>query len=84
MSFAKVVVLLILTTIAVLMAISSPADAACACSGVGVSNGYYAQPCPYGAYGYGPGYSPQVQARPRAPKGTKSKKTAPKAKPDAQ
>ena len=55
MSLVRVVQLLGLMAVLVFAAMPSPADAACACSRVGQSNGYYATPSAYGSYGYGYG-----------------------------
>jgi hypothetical protein len=88
MSLVRVVQLLSGVAILVFAAMSAPADAACACSRVGQSNGYYATPSAYGAYGYGYGatYSPQqVQAQPVQPKAKKATKNkAKKSKPVTQ
>ncbi|MFH0821392.1 MAG: hypothetical protein V2B18_01485 [Pseudomonadota bacterium] len=85
MRIVKLVLLVAFTTLAASMTAPAPADAACACSRVGVSNGYYANPSAYGSYGYGATYSPQQpQALPVQSKAAKSKKKAPRNKPIAQ
>jgi hypothetical protein len=81
MLLTRIVLALAVAAFLALAAMSGPADAACACSKVGQSNGYYAAPSVYGSYGanYGP-QQPLVQpVKPKA----KSKKT-PKSKPAAQ
>jgi hypothetical protein len=76
------VVLLGFAAVLASAAMSSSADAACACSRVGQSNGYYAAPS---AYGYGANYgTQQTQARPVQSKAGKSKKKALKNKPVSQ
>ncbi len=67
-----------------LMAVPSMSEAACACSGIGQSNGYYANPSAYGGYGPGYGYPTQYRAQPVRSKAVKSKKRAPKEKPAGQ
>ena len=84
MSLVRVVKLLCLMAVLTFAAIPSPAEAACACSRVGQSNGYYSYPSAYGSYGYGPAYSPQVQAQPQPAKAKKAKKKSSKSKPIAQ
>jgi hypothetical protein len=87
MTLVRVVWLLSVVAVLVFAAMSAPADAACACSRVGQSNGYYANPSAYGSYGYGYGatYGPQQpQAQPAQSKSGKSKKKASKSKPVAQ
>jgi hypothetical protein len=86
MTLVRVVQLFSIAAVLVFAAMSSPADAACACSRVGQSNGYYANPsAAYGAYGYGATYgAQQPQAQPVRSKTGKSKKKASKSKPVAQ
>jgi hypothetical protein len=85
MSLVRIVQLLGLMAVLVFAAVPSPAEAACACSRVGQSNGYYAAPSLYGAYGYGASYgTQQPQAQPVQSKSGKSKKKASKSKPVAQ
>jgi len=85
MSSVRVVQLLGLVAVLVVAAMPSPADAACACSGVGQSNGHYAAPSPYGSYGNGASYGPQQpQVQTAQPKAKKSKKKSSQSKPAAQ
>jgi hypothetical protein len=84
MRIVKLVNLFVFFGALALMAVPSMSEAACACSGIGQSNGYYANPSPYGGYGPGYGYPAQFQTQPVRPKYGKSKKRAPKPKPAAQ
>jgi hypothetical protein len=89
MSLVRIVQLLgLIMAVLAFATMPSPAEAACACSRVGQSNGYYAAPSAYGSYGYGydATYSPQVQPQVQTvqPKAAKSKKKASKSKPVAQ
>ncbi len=68
-----------------LMAMPSVSEAGCACggacTGIGQSNGYYANPSIYGGYGLGYGYQTQYRAQPMRFKPPKrSSKTKPQAK----
>ena len=84
MRIVKLVNLFVFLGALACMAVPSVSEAACACSGIGQSNGYYANPSPYGGYGPGYGYPAQFQTQPVRPKAAKSKKRAPKEKPAAQ
>ncbi len=84
MRIVKLVGLFVVTGIMALIAVPAVSEAACACSGIGQSRGYYANPTSYGAYGAGYGNPAQFQAQPVRSKAVKSKKRAPKAKPAAQ
>jgi hypothetical protein len=85
MDIIKLVKPIVLTGVLALMAVPSLSDAAgcAACSGVGVSTGYYANPS-YGVCAPGYGYLGQAQIQPVKPKPSKSKKKAPKQKPAAK
>ena len=83
MGIVKLVIPLVVLGVMALFAMPSVGEAACACSGIGVSNGYYANPG-YGGYGAGYGYMSQTQAQPVKPKPKKSKKGAPTQKPAAK
>jgi hypothetical protein len=84
MRFVKLLGLLVALGALALTAQPSVSEAACTCSGIGQSNGYYAGPSPYGGYGPGYGYQPQYQAQPVRSKPAKSKKRSPKQKPAAK
>ena len=85
MRIVKLVNLFVFIGVLVLMTVPSISEAGCpACSGIGQSNGYYANPSPYGGYGPGYGYPTQYQVQPLKSKAAKSKKRAPKEKPAAQ
>jgi hypothetical protein len=83
MRIVKLVIPFVVLGAVALMAMPSLSEAACACSGIGQSNGYYANPS-YGGYGPGYGYPAQFQTQPVRSKPAKSKKRAPKQKPAAQ
>jgi hypothetical protein len=85
MDLIKIVKPIVLTGVLALMAVPSLCEAAgcAACSGIGVSNGYYANPA-YGGYAPGYGYVSQAQIQPVKPKPSKSKKKATKQKPAAK
>ncbi len=85
MRIVKLVIPFVVLGVLALMAVPSVSEAgACACSGIGQSNGYYASPSPYGSYGPGYGYQTQYQAQPVKSKSAKSKKRSSKSKPDAK
>jgi hypothetical protein len=67
-----------------LMAVPSASEAACACSGIGQSSGYYASPTNYGGYGPGYGYQTQYQGQPVKSKSPKSNKRSTKPKSDTK
>ena len=85
MRIVRLVNLFVFIGVLVLMTVPSIGEAGCpACSGIGQSNGYYANPSSYGGYGPGYGYPAQFQTQPVRSKPAKSKKRAPKEKPAAQ
>jgi len=84
MSLVRVVQLLCVMAVLIFAALPSPAEAACACSRVGQSNGYYSYPSSYGTYGYGPAYSLKGQTKSMPAKAKKAKKKSSKSKPIAQ
>ena len=85
MSLVRFVQLLGFMALLAFAAMPSPARAACACSGVGQSNGYFANPSSaYGSYGNGAYAAQQFQAQPAKRKTGKSKKKASKSKPVSQ
>jgi hypothetical protein len=84
MRIVKLVIPFVALGAAALMAVPSVSEAACACSRVGQSNGYYASPSPYGGYGLGYGYQTQYQAQPVKSKKAKSKKSSTKSKSDSK
>ncbi|MBI5248722.1 MAG: hypothetical protein HY912_04440 [Desulfomonile tiedjei] len=83
MGIVKIVIPFVVLGVVALLAMPSAGEAACACSGIGVSNGYYANPA-YGGYGPGYGYATRTQVQSVKPKPKKSKKGAPKQQPAAK
>jgi hypothetical protein len=80
MRIVKLVIPFVVLGAVALMAMPSVGEAACACSGIGQSNGYYASPSPYGAYGPSYGYQTQYQVQPVKSKKAKSQKSSTKSK----
>jgi hypothetical protein len=84
MGIVRIVIPLVVLGVLALFAMPSVGKAAaCSCSGIGVSNGYYANPA-YSGYGTGYGYMGQTQVQPVKPKPKKAKKGAPTQKPAAK
>jgi hypothetical protein len=85
MYFARIVSLLALMAVLGFATMPSSAEAVCACSKIGQSNGSYTPQSAYGSYGYGAAYAPQqYQVQPVKSKAGKSKKGTSKSKPIAQ
>ncbi len=85
MRIVRLVTLFVFLGALVLTTVPSIGEAGCpACSGVGQSNGYYANPYSYGAYWPTYGYPSQFGTQAVRSKPAKSKKRAPKEKPAAR
>ena len=86
MRIVKLVIPFVALGALALMAVPSVSEAGCACggacTGIGQSNGYYANPAT-GGYGYY-GYQTQYRAQPMRFKPLRSKKPSSKTKPQAQ
>jgi hypothetical protein len=85
MRIVRLVKLFVFLGALVLTTVPSIGEAGCpACSGIGQSNGYYANPSSFGAYRPIYGYPAQFQPQAVRSKPAKSKKRSPKQKPAAQ